>query len=436
MSGGREAIKMRRRLLILTVASFLAIAAATFVRVNFFQPSPTLDDETLWSKALEHAQLGESVRALQIVRQIRDPDTREAALQCVIDALIERGDFQIAFQAIRSLPDPYLRILSLAQIAQSGKLLGHELKALAEEAEQNAKQVRNPYQRKFALETVCRIWMDLGEIERAWELAQKIKKSQRLHALMGEFAVLFAKQGDVQRALSIASQLPDKWAQESEEAGGLPFPPQFGIGSSLDKLLTTRQEVLKAVAEELAKQGKFDEAMEIAKSLENEAVRTEVLEKLVDARERIGMSPAVTKAAEKTLQFAKDLERRLGAYGLLKPLTQPLEQAVNLSKELNAARKLPDDWLKVTRLSQIAMRLAYQNRKKEAKAVLSEATACINKIKSPQAKLSALREVAKCWRFLGEYEMAEKLEREHWKLWRRWLEVMGTKLRVETKPKR
>jgi tetratricopeptide (TPR) repeat protein len=357
-------------------------------------------------------------------------------LQCVIDALIERGDFQIALQAIRSLPDPYLRILSLAQIAQSGKLLGHELKALAEEAEQNAKQVRNPYQRKFALETVCRIWMDLGEIERAWELAQKIEKSQRLHALMGEFAVLFAKQGDVQRALSIASQLPDKWAQENEEAGGLPFPPQFGIGSSSDKLLTTRQEVLKVVAEELAKQGKFDEAMEIAKSLENEAVRTEVLEKLVDARERIGMSPAVTKAAEKTLQFAKDLERRLGAYGLLKPLTQPLEQAVNLSKELNAARKLPDDWLKVTRLSQIAMRLAYQNRKKEAKAVLSEATACINKIKSPQAKLSALREVAKCWRFLGEYEMAEKLEREHWKLWRRWLDVMGTKLRMETKPKR
>jgi tetratricopeptide (TPR) repeat protein len=201
-------------------------------------------------------------------------------------------------------------------------------------------------------------------------------------------------------------------------------------------LLTTRQEVLKVVAEELAKQGKFDEAMEIAKSLENEAVRTEVLEKLVDARERIGMSPAVTKAAEKTLQFAKDLERRLGAYGLLKPLTQPLEQAVNLSKELNAARKLPDDWLKVTRLSQIAMRLAYQDRKKEAKAVLSEATACINKIKSPQAKLSALREVAKCWRLLGEYEMAEKLEREHWKLWRRWLEVMGTKLRMETKPKR
>jgi len=33
---------------------------------------------------------------------------------------------------------------------------------------------------------------------------------------------------------------------------------------------------------------------------------------------------------------------------------------------------------------------------------------------------------------LGEYEMAEKLEREHWKLWRRWLEVMGTKLRMET----
>ncbi len=427
---------MKRRLLILTVASLLAIAAATFVRVNFPQPSPTLDDETLWGKALEHAQLGESLRALQIVRQIRDPDTRETALQCVIDALIERGDFQIALQAIRSLPDPYLRILSLAKIVRSGKLLGHELKVLAEEAEQNAKQVRNPYQRKFALETVCRMWMDLGEIERAWELAQQIEKSQRLHALMGEFAVLFAKKGDVQRALSIASQLPDKWAQESEETRGLTFPLQFGTSPSPAKMLTTRQEVLKAVAEELVRQDKVDEAMKIAQSLESEAVRTEVLENLVDARERIGMSPVVTKAAEKTLQFAKDLERRLGAYGLLKPLTQPLEQAVNLSKELNAARKLPDDWLKVSRLSQIAMHLAYQNRKKEAKAVLSEATACINKIKSPQAKLSALREVAKCWQFLGEYELAEKLEREHWKLMRRWLDVMGTKLRIETTTKR
>ena len=107
---------MKRRLLILTVASLLAIAAATFVRVNFFQPSPTLDDETLWGKAMEHAQLGESLRALQIVHQIRDPDIRETALQCVIDALIERGEFQIALQAIRSLPDPYLRILSLAKL--------------------------------------------------------------------------------------------------------------------------------------------------------------------------------------------------------------------------------------------------------------------------------------------------------------------------------
>ena len=427
---------MKRRLLILTVASLLAIAAATFVRVNFFRPSPPLDDETLWSKAMEHAQLGESVRALQIAQQIRDPDTRETALQCVIDALIERGDYQVALQAIRFLPDPYLRILSLAKITQSGKLQGHELEALAKETEQNARQVKNPYQRKFALETVCRMWMNLGEIERAWKLVQQIEKSQRRYALMGEFAVLFAKQGDVQRALSIASQLPDEWMQESGETKGLPFSFQFGTLPSPAKMLTTRQEVLKAVAEELSSQGKVDEAMEIAQSLENEAVRTEILETLVDARERVGMSPVVTKAAEKTLKFAKDLERRLGAHGLLNPLTQPLEQAVNLSKELNAARKLPDDWLKVSRLSQIAMQLAYQNRKKEAKAVLSEATACIDKIKSPQAKLEALREVARCWMFLGEYELAEKLEREHWKLMRRWLEVMGTKLQIETKPKR
>lgn len=255
---------MKRRLLILLVVSLLAIAAATFVRVNFFQPSPTLDDETLWVKAMEHAQLGESLRALQIVHQIRDPDIRETALQCVIDALIERGDYQVALQAIRSLSDPYLRILSLAKIAQSGKLLGHELEALAMEAEQNAKQVKNPYQRKFALEMVCRMWMNLGEIERAWKIAQQIEKSQRRHALMGEFAVLFAKQGDVQRALSIASQLPDKWAQESEETRGLSFSLQFGIGSSPAKLLITRQEVLKAVVDELTKQGKVDEAMKIA----------------------------------------------------------------------------------------------------------------------------------------------------------------------------
>ena len=80
--------------------------------------------------------------------------------------------------------------------------------------------------------------------------------------------------------------------------------------------------------------------------------------------------------------------------------------------------------------------LAHQNRKKEAKAVLSEATACIDKIKSPQAKLSALREVSRYWQFLGEYEVAEKLEREHWKLMKRWLDVMGTKLKMEAKPKR
>ncbi|MCX7969670.1 MAG: hypothetical protein N3B10_14445, partial [Armatimonadetes bacterium] len=204
-------MKMRHQIWLLALGAVLLIGAAFFVRIRVSPPPPSLDDETLWNLAVEHAGLGDSKRALQIAMQIRNPDTREIALQSVADTLVECGDYQSALDVIRSLPDPYLRILYFANIVRSGKLTKPEAENLVKEAERNARRMKNERQKKFAWAAVCRMLIQLGEVERAWEVAQNLPETQMRYRLWGELAVLFAKRGDVDRALEIAAQLPDKW---------------------------------------------------------------------------------------------------------------------------------------------------------------------------------------------------------------------------------
>ncbi len=416
---------MRRQFWFLVLGGIVLVGVALFVRIRTTPPIPSADDETLWGMALEHAKLGDAEHALQIAMRICNPDTRETALQSVADTFFERGDCENALRVIRSLSDPYLRILYFSNIVESGKLQKPDSESLIREAERDARRIRNERQSKFAWFSICRMWMKLGEIERAWELAQNLPKTQLRHGLWGELAVLFAQKGDVERALEIAAQLPDKWQEES----GQPISP-FGLSipTRQQELLTNRQAVLKAIAETLAKQGKVDEATKIAQSLENEAVRSQVLDALADARKRVGMSPIVTKAAEGTLKFTRQIEQQLGTHGLFSPLTKSLEEQVALSKALNEARKLKTPEAKTARLVQIAMQFSYSpQRKGTVAAILAEATHYAREIKSLSGKVQALERIAMCWERIGERDKAQSLLNETRKIQQRFLEVFGLK---------
>ncbi len=414
---------MRQQFAVLLLGAVLLVGAAMFVRIRTVPPQPSVDDETLWGMALEQAKLGYAQQAIQIANRIYDPDTRETALQGVADALIERGDFQNAIRAIRSLTDPYSRILYFSSLVRAGKLPERELEKLAEEAERDARKVRSKTQSKFAWGAICRMWIQLGEVERAWEAAQKLTESQFRHGLWGEIAVLFAQRGEIEKALKIAAQLPDKWEREPES------PQQFH-GFSLPRggkePLTNRQAVLKAIASSLAQQGKLEKAIEIAQTLENEAARSQVLNALADARKRVGMPPVVAKAAEKALEVTQKLERRLGTYGLFQPLTKPLAEQVWLSKALNDARKLPDPVVKVDRFVSIAEQLQFRSHRKETiAAILAEAAHYAREIKSPSQKAFALEKIARVWERLGDWEKAKKLRDEAMRMRQRLSEVWG-----------
>ncbi|MEZ8220578.1 hypothetical protein GG496_000745 [Candidatus Fervidibacteria bacterium JGI MDM2 JNZ-1-D12] len=421
---------MRQQIWLLVLGGIVLVGVTLFVRIRTTPPIPSADDETLWGMALEHAKLGDAEHALQIAMRICNPDTRETALQSVADTFLERGDCKNALRVIRSLSDPYLRILYFSNIVESGKLQKPDSESLIREAERDARRIRNERQSKFAWFSICRMWMKLGEIERAWELAQNLPKTQLRHGLWGELAVLFAQKGDVERALEIAAQLPDKW---QEESGQSISPFGLSIPTRQQELLTNRQAVLKAIAETLAKQGKVDEATKIAQSLENEAVRSQVLDALADARKRVGMSPIVTKAAEGTLKFTRQIEQQLGTHGLFSPLTKSLEEQVALSKALNDARKLANPDAKVERLVQIAMRFSYPPQHKEfIAAILSEAAHYAREIKSPYKKVRALEQIAICWERLGEIEKAKSLMNEVVRMRQRIFEVWGVKLDIVT----
>ncbi len=423
---------MRVQTLALLFSAVFLIGAAFLIRVQFVPPTPSADDETLWGVAIEHARFGDAEQAIHIANRIRSPDTREVALQSVADTLIERGDFQGALKVVRSLPDPYSRILYFSNFVQLGKLPKSELNQIVKEAEQNAKQLRNEHQKKFAWLSVCRMWLKLDEVERAWDIAQRIPESQIRHSLWGELAVIFAQKGDVKRALKIAAQLPDRWQEEAEK----PVSPfNFGATIGQRELLTDRQSVLKAIAETLTEQGKVEEAVKIAQSLENEAIRSQVLDAFADARKRVGMPPIMTNVSEKTLQFTRKLEHQLGVHGLFQPLRSALEEQIRISKALNEARKLTDPVAKVDRLVQIAYQFSHHTtqRKEDAFAILAEATHYAREMKSPTQKLSALEKIAMCWERLGELEKARELKDEAERMRRRVFETWRLKQDIAMK---
>ncbi|MFN4180372.1 MAG: tetratricopeptide repeat protein, partial [Armatimonadota bacterium] len=423
---------MRVQTLALLFGGVVLIGAAFLIRFQFVPPIPSADDETLWGVAIEHARFGDAEQALYLANRIRNPDTREVALQSVADILIERSDFQSALRIVRSLPDPYLRILYFSNFVQSGKLPKSEIDQIVKEAERDAKRLKNEHQKKFAWLSVCRMWMKLGDVERAWEVAQNLPKTQMRHSLWGELAVTFAQKGDVKRALKIAAQLPDRWQEEAER----PVSP-FNLSVTIRQreLLTDRQSVLKAIAETLTEQGKVEEAVKIAQSLENEAIRSQVLDALADARKRIGMPPIMTDVSEKTLQFTQKLEYQLGVHGLFQPLRSALEEQIRLSKALNEARKLTNPEAKVDRLVQIAHQFSYYKaqRKEDAFAILGEATHYAREIKSPTQKLSALEKIAMCWERLGELEKAKELKDEAERMRRRVFETWRLKQDIAMK---
>ncbi len=423
---------MRRQIWLLVFSSFLLIGVALFVRIRTVPPTPSVDDETLWRMAIEYAQFGHSKQALQTAMYIRNPDTRETALQCVADAFLEGGDYQNAFLAVRSLADPYLRILYFNNIVQSGKLSKPASESLVKEAERNARWVGNEWQRKFAWAAICQMWMKLGEVERAWDIAQRIPESSIRHVLWGELAVIFAQKGDFGRALKIAAQLPDRWQEEAERPV-IPF--NLGVAIEQRELLTYRQSVLKAIAETLTEQGKVEEAVKIAQSLENEAIRSQVLDAFADARKRVGMPPIMTNVSEKTLQFTRKLEHQLGVHELFQPLRSALEEQIRLSKALNEARKLTDPEAKVDWLVQIAYQLSYHKHqsREDALAILAEATHYAREIKPPTQKLSALAKIAMYWERLGEFEKAKELKDEAERMRRRVFETWRLKRDIAMK---
>ncbi|MFN3422737.1 MAG: hypothetical protein ACK40X_13555, partial [Armatimonadota bacterium] len=423
---------MRIQTLALLFGAVCLVVAAFLTRVQFVPPTPSADDETLWGMAIEHARFGDAEQAFYLANRIRNPDTREVALQSVADILIEHGNFRSALQVVRSLSDPYSRILYFSNFVQSGKLPESEASQIVKEAERNAKRLKNEHQKKFAWLSVCRMWMKLGEVERAWDIAQRIPKSPTRHALWGELAVIFAQKGDFERALEIAAQLPDRWQEEAERPVS-PFNFSATIGQR--ELLTDRQSVLKAIAETLTEQGKVEEAVKIAQSLENEAIRSQVLDAFADARKRIGMPPIMTNVSEKTLQFTQKLEHQLGVHGLFQPLRSALEEQIRISKALNEARKLTNPEAKVDRLVQIAYQLSYHKaqRKGDAFAILGEATHYAREIKSPTQKLSALEKIAMCWERLGEFEKAKELKDEAERMRRRVFETWRLKQDIAMK---
>ncbi len=175
-------------------------------------------DEIPTEKALDFYELARelysSIRfTLQVevleekMELVRDVLKRKSA---AITELIEKGDIERAMKMVRFLP-PKEKASSLLEI--SYWLFLHEYRNLGKSVLEDA--LSTILVGKFKpndsdLDGIARRFLRIGLLEEALTIAGIIEDEKKALSLLGEIAVAYARRGDVNRALSIAEGIQDE----------------------------------------------------------------------------------------------------------------------------------------------------------------------------------------------------------------------------------
>lgn len=236
------------------------------IRTVVSKPFPLEKTLNLVVAAVQYAALEQNNLAVKTLAEARssaqaieEPQTRNNAIARVAEGYAEIGDFEIALQIARSI-----KSVNYREQAFRGIVLAYAKAGYSDQALKLAKSIGSP---NVTLGGIVRHYLQSGQYDQAFEIVQQ----NNLSDLRSDVAVAYLEAGQPERALAIAKPIES--------------PPD-----------TTHQKdwIFSAIAPGFAKQGKLDQALQVAQAIKDKSYKAEALTASVEryvARESDKIEP-------------------------------------------------------------------------------------------------------------------------------------------------
>jgi tetratricopeptide (TPR) repeat protein len=236
------------------------------IRTLADKPFPIEKTTQLVDTAVQYAALEQKNKAVETLAEaqtaaqaIDDPQTKGVALARVAGGYAEIGNFEQAQQIARSIKNVNERSRAFSGIAIAYAKAGYPNQAV-----KLAKSIGNP---DFTFRGIARHYLQIGQNDQAFQFVQQ----WNLKDMLSDVAFAYLEAGQPDKALQIALSIEP--SPDAEQHKDWRFP---------------------AIARGFAKQGQFDQALEVAQAITDKGYKAQALIAIAEqyvVRERENKGP-------------------------------------------------------------------------------------------------------------------------------------------------
>ncbi len=250
--------------------------------------------------AVQYAALEQKNRAVEtlaeartLAQAIEEPQTRSHAIAWVADGYAEIGDFEQAQQIARSI-----KSVSHQEQALRGIAIAYAKAGYSEQAVKLAKSIGSP---NVTFGEIVRQYLQSGQYDQAFEIVQQ----SNVKTLLSDVAVGYVEAGQPERAIAIAKSIES--------------PPDA---------IHHQDWILSAIAPGFAKQGKLDQALQVAQDITDKTYKVQALTAIVE--QYVAIEPENKGAIQKIFSMLVNRFNSLSGNSNQDKASEILEQALQL----------------------------------------------------------------------------------------------------------
>jgi tetratricopeptide (TPR) repeat protein len=161
--------------------------------------------------AIEKKPWGIFDDAIRDAKSIENDRERDEALYWIIDGLLKVEQIDRAKELVKEIKDEMIRVDTILKIAESLMEKGNkqEAKKCLEEGEKTVSEMEDSYQKSLSQKRLASDFLELGELEKAKEIAKGIEVNFIKEEAIALVAEALAKEDRVEEALEMAKSIED-----------------------------------------------------------------------------------------------------------------------------------------------------------------------------------------------------------------------------------
>jgi len=347
------------------------------------------------------ARLGQAGRALDYARLMVDPRRKAEALRLIGLALWEQDKpeeavavLEEALEVAKTIEVPWAKAEALSSIASALARAGR-----LEEALEVARDIEWPWRKAEALSFVASALAQTGRTEET--------KAALVEAL--EAAEAIKEPWWIPRALSSIASALDQ-AGQPEEAEAI-LKEALHIQIAIIEQLSGKAGLLSFLASLLAQTGQVEEALQVARAIEEPDEKARALSRVASSLAQTGRPEEAGAILEEAFEVARTIREPWEQAKALSSVASSLAQMGQLEEALEVARTIEKPDEKAEALSSITSYLAQMGQIKKAGATIEEALQVAMAIEQPSEKAEALPSIASSLAQAGQPEEALEVAR-------------------------